>query len=175
MKISYFVGQSIDGYMADVNGGVSWMEKPMNTKEMVNKNTKLYEDFLSTIDIIIMGSTTYEQLVNEIFTDFWPYPDHISYIATTTKNHTDSEKIKFINDVDLFLKNNNDKNIWLVGGATLGNYFMKRNLVDEFIITTVPVCLGDGVKLFDHVKLDNLKIGDVLHNGDYITTTYVKS
>lgn len=174
MKISYFVGQSIDGYMADVNGGVAWMEAPMNTKKMIDKNMELYNNFLSTVDVIIMGTTTYEQLVNELFTESWAYPDHLTYVATMSNKYSNTNNIKFINDINLFIKENNDKHIWVVGGQTLANYFIKNNLIDEYIITTVPVCLGGGLKLFDHIEIKNLHITEVFHNDDYITVTYKK-
>jgi dihydrofolate reductase len=70
-------------------------------------------------------------------------------ISTTEKN---SEHVKFVNEnVNQFInKLNPHKNqrIWLVGGANLVNQFLKYDLIDEFIISIVPVILGDGIPLF---------------------------
>jgi dihydrofolate reductase len=40
------------------------------------------------------------------------------------------------------------KNIWLVGGGELIKHFYSNNLIDEYIITVLPVILGDGIPLF---------------------------
>jgi dihydrofolate reductase len=46
------------------------------------------------------------------------------------------------------LKKQPGKNIYCDGGAEIANELMKNNLVDEFIISVIPILLGDGIKLF---------------------------
>lgn len=46
------------------------------------------------------------------------------------------------------LKNENGKNIFCDGGAEIVNELLKNNLIDEFIISVIPVLLGNGTKLF---------------------------
>ena len=41
-----------------------------------------------------------------------------------------------------------NKNIWLVGGASIVDEFLKSDLIDEFIITIIPILLGEGIPLF---------------------------
>jgi dihydrofolate reductase len=45
------------------------------------------------------------------------------------------------------LKQQDGKNIWLVGGADLLDCFLRERLVDEFIITVIPIILGKGIPL----------------------------
>ena len=54
-----------------------------------------------------------------------------------------------------------NKNIWLVGGANLTNQFLKENLIDEMIISIMPSFLGEGVRLF---RDDNLELSFKLIN-----------
>jgi dihydrofolate reductase len=59
-----------------------------------------------------------------------------------------------------------DENIWLVGGGDIVKEFLKNNLIDEFIITVIPIVLGEGIPLFaeghgEHqLKLQNIKSYD---------------
>ena len=47
------------------------------------------------------------------------------------------------------LKNSSDKNIFIDGGAQLVNNLMKLDLIDEFIISIIPIFLGKGIRLFN--------------------------
>lgn len=42
----------------------------------------------------------------------------------------------------------NGKNIFCDGGAEIVNEFLKNKLIDEFIISIIPVFLGAGIRLF---------------------------
>lgn len=167
MKVSFYVGQSMDGFIADVNGGIGWMETDNSASELL---TKHYEKFLENIDILVMGYTTYNQLVTEL-TEEWPYPNHLTYVLTT-EELDNLENVIFTNDIEEVMRN--DKNIWLVGGATLAKSFIEKDYIDEYILTTVPVCIGDGIKLFNHVKIDNLQVTKVEQLKNYVAITYEK-
>ena len=45
-----------------------------------------------------------------------------------------------------------DKHIWIEGGANVAPQFLRRELIDEIILSVVPVMLGDGVRLFDNIQ-----------------------
>ena len=46
------------------------------------------------------------------------------------------------------LKKLQGKDIWLVGGGILIDQFIKKDLIDKYIITIIPTILGDGIPLF---------------------------
>jgi dihydrofolate reductase len=46
------------------------------------------------------------------------------------------------------LKENTDRDIWLVGGSQLIKVFLKENLVQDLIVFVVPIILGGGIPLF---------------------------
>ncbi|MAO16690.1 MAG: dihydrofolate reductase, partial [Muricauda sp.] len=46
------------------------------------------------------------------------------------------------------LKSENGKNIYCDGGAEIINELLKNDLIDEFIISIVPILLGNGTRLF---------------------------
>ena len=46
------------------------------------------------------------------------------------------------------LREQTDGDLWLVGGGGLIASFRERGLIDEVILTIIPVLLGEGVPLF---------------------------
>ena len=46
------------------------------------------------------------------------------------------------------MKNKEGKNVFIDGGAEIVNALLKYNLIDEFIISIVPIFLGSGIRLF---------------------------
>lgn len=161
---------SLDGYIADEAGGVKWLDEYGK-----GKGDNGYAEFLASIDTIIMGKKTYDQVLT--FGDF-PYATQKCYVYS----HSETGTTKFVEftqipETELIgqLKNHVGKNIWLVGGANLVASFLKYNLIDEFIITMIPIVLGKGIPLFNpiHEKLP-LKFQDVRTYGDLVQIYYTK-
>lgn len=117
-KISLFISMSLDGYIADSKGGVSWLEGQGDD----NENVDSYSEFIKDIDTVVMGWNTYHQIVTELSPNEWPYKNLISYVITHSRNRS-SDKIRFTdaNPVDLIkkLRAESGKGIWICGGANL--------------------------------------------------------
>ena len=77
-KVTLFIAMSLDGYIADKDGGVDWL----NGQEEDGENMDTYSEFIKTIDTIIMGWNTYHQLTSELSPEEWVYPEQISYVIT---------------------------------------------------------------------------------------------
>jgi dihydrofolate reductase len=132
---------SLDGYIADSKGGVDWLS--------AFEGDYGYSAFYDTIDTLIMGWTTYDQIRS--FGVAWPYPGKKCCVFTT-RDHPSDPNVTFIggeiSPVIEDMKLKPGKDIWLVGGAALANTFIHHSLIDEFWITVIPLLLGDGVPLF---------------------------
>ncbi len=50
------------------------------------------------------------------------------------------------------LASSKGKDIWLVGGADLVSDFLNHDLLDEIILSLIPVSLGKGISLFKNIK-----------------------
>jgi dihydrofolate reductase len=48
--------------------------------------------------------------------------------------------------------------VTVMGGANLGQQFIQAGLVDEISIHLVPVLLGGGTRMFDHMKIDHTRL-----------------
>jgi len=110
-----------------------------------------YAQFTSSIDAIVMGRTTYETVLG--FGIDWPYKKPV-YVLSNTLKVVPSElkdKIKLVKgDLTSVLKEiHNDGHyiLYIDGGKTIQS-FLNENLIDEMIITTIPILLGGGFPLF---------------------------
>lgn len=141
-KITIYIATSLDGYIAREDGSIDWLPESAESG---------YDAFYKSIDTVIMGKTTYDQVLT--FGEY-PYKDKKSFVFTTT-NQTKDENIEFVSNVDKFVIDcfpGVGKNIWLVGGAQIIASFLKQKVVDEIIITIIPVLLGKGISLFKNIE-----------------------
>lgn len=142
-KIILNLAISIDGYIAEEDGGFDWIVGDGN----VSLNTKSkwdYEQFLKDIDVVVMGSNCYKQGFHKDF------KGKEVYIATS-QNINNYENYHFIEkDICKEIKDlkNNGKNIFLFGGGILIDYFIKEDSIDEYVIGVIPTILGKGRPLF---------------------------
>lgn len=93
------------------------------------------------------------------------------------KKKKDTQDVRFVNeDVSLFieeLKNKDGKNIWICGGAQLVNQLIKQDMIDEYHITTIPILLGNGIRLFQENNPNiNLKLEKSQEENGIITNIY---
>lgn len=73
------------------------------------------------------------------------------------------------------LQQEEGKNIWICGGANIVNQCVKENLIDEYQITTVPVILGNGIRLFgENNKKIKLELKDMKEENGLMMVIYAK-
>lgn len=163
-KIILYIATSLDGYIARENGSVDFLDVYNESGDDYG-----YKEFYDSIDTIIMGGTTYGQFgSSKKFKSFYMGKPIFVF---SRKNSGKNENVTFVNEnVKEFVNTLNpttSKNIWMLGGASILDEFLKNDLVDEFIITVMPVLLGKGISLFKkgHVerklKLLNVKTHDL--------------
>lgn len=146
-KIILYIAASLDGRIAEPDGGLEWLTEFPNPE----KTDYGYKDLLASVDTVIMGGNTYRELLN--MDVIWPYKQQKSYVVTRgwTEKATD-ENVQFITE-DVIktisaLRNEHGKDIWLVGGGELTAMLLAVDLVDEIQICYIPVILGKGIPLF---------------------------
>jgi len=142
-KIKLFIACSLDGYIAKEDGSVNWL--PENTDSG-------YDQFYSSIDTVLMGQKTYEQILTF---GKYPYKDKISYVFSRNPNQKKDENVEFTSEVEEFTKklvSSSGKDIWLVGGSEIASIFVNLKFVDELILSVIPVVLTKGIPLFKNIK-----------------------
>lgn len=145
-RIALFIAMSLDGYIADSNGSVAWLESQGNDDDF-----DAYSEFIKSVDTVLMGWNTYHQIVTELSPEEWVYENLVTYVFTH-KRYISSNQIRFTSesptDVVRALKSQAGKDIWACGGANLVQQLMDEDLIDYFHITVIPTLLGSGIRLF---------------------------
>ncbi|MBP2028600.1 dihydrofolate reductase [Acetoanaerobium pronyense] len=154
-KLLLYIAMSLDGFIAREDNSLDWLFRTSG------EGDNGYSEFYKTIDTILMGRKTYEQILI-LENGKFPYKDKKCYVFSRQYNEN-NECVEFINDnIGDFvnkIKNEEGKRIWLVGGGELLHEFLKHKLVDEIIIQIAPIIIGKGIRLF---KEDNLEIELIL-------------
>lgn len=155
-KVVLFIAMSIDGYIADKNGSVDWL----NGQDSKEDTIDTYSIFIKEIDTVMMGWNTYYQITTQLSPTEWVYSNLTTYVITHKKQCSTNEIIfteKDPNDMIKELKRKEGKNIWICGGANLVQQLVKANLIDEYYISVIPTILGSGIRLFDTTP-DEIKL-----------------
>lgn len=146
-KVILYIAQSIDGFIASPNGNIDWLNEDVEFSE---QNDFGYSNFYDSVDTTLMGYNTYKEILG--FDIPFPYLKTKNYVFS--RNHTKKENlpVEFISsDIVRFvsdLKQNNGKDIWLIGGGEINKILLNNNLIDEIILTIKTVVLGNGISLF---------------------------
>jgi len=142
--IILYIACSLDGYIARKNGSVDWLSGLETDEEDFG-----YQKFYASVDALIMGRKTYQQI--EDFGD-WPYPDKPCYVFSHRLKKMTTPGVSLISEspekrLPDFIEKDYHR-MWLVVGAELIKTFLNGFMVDEMIITYIPLLLGEGLPLF---------------------------
>ncbi len=155
-RTQYYVASSLDSYIADENESLQWLfdNAGSDAADVGGDDDERppYEAFMEGVGALAMGSATYEWVLKEI--SEWPYAQP-AWVFTTRG------RLEVMGDADIrfvegsprehhaaMLESANGKHLWMVGGGRLASDFADDGLLDELILTLVPVVLGGGIPLF---------------------------
>ncbi len=131
---------SLDGYIAREDGSIDWLTMYENSGEDYG-----FKELYNKISIVLIGGTTFRQVQED-------YKGKEVYVFSSRMPANKGDNIHFVSgniQSILFKMEKEDKgDMWLVGGANLIHQFMRKSLIDEFIITIIPILLGNGIPLF---------------------------
>jgi dihydrofolate reductase len=143
--VTLHVVSSLDGFIARKDNSVSWMDSSDVYERGVTDDGS---DVVESIDCYVLGSRTYEHALQL----GWPYGDTPTVVITNRELPSTRQSVEFYSgDLKRLVSERlapRFGNIWLVGGAMLGQSFLRLGLVDEIRLMIAPVSLGDGLDLF---------------------------
>jgi dihydrofolate reductase len=144
--LSLFIASSLDGYIAKPNDDLSFLNGVEKEGEDYG-----YAEFTSNIDTIIIGRKTYDYVEKHIGSSHYENGDGQVYVMTRSDRPA-AGKIKFhsgdLSELVSELKSKKGKDIYCDGGSEVINALLKNDLVDEMIISVIPILLGEGTRLF---------------------------
>jgi dihydrofolate reductase len=146
-----YIGASLDGYIADRDGGLDWLHSTPNP----DQSDFGFGEFMAGIDALVMGRVTFETVCG--FDVDWPY-DKPVFVLSTTLDRVPEElqgRVEIIRgalpEVIQTLHERGYSRLYIDGGKTVQS-FLAEDLIDELILTRVPILLGGGVPLFGELK-----------------------
>ncbi|MEV6322007.1 dihydrofolate reductase family protein [Nocardia sp. NPDC051787] len=160
-KLVYYVGVSLDGYIAGPAGEFDFypLDDAM-TAWAIGEYPEFVPSFLRTqagmavdepnkrFDTAVMGRGSYEPALSLGVTS--PYAHMKQYVVSSTLGPVDDPAIEVVerDPVELVrgLKRAEGGDIWLVGGGKLAAELLGE--IDEMIIKSYPVVAGGGVSVF---------------------------
>jgi len=142
-----YIGTSLDGYISASDGGLDWLEFVS-----ISEGDDLgFADFMARVDAVVMGRNTFETLIG--FGVGWHYPKP-GLILSSTMNSAPAEfesHVSFASgspsEIVDHAKSLGYQNLYIDGGVTVQR-FLREDLIDEIIITQIPILLGGGSHLF---------------------------
>ncbi len=149
MRISVFVGSSVDGFMARPNGDLDFL--PPGGGEPHG-----YDEFIATVDVIVIGRKTFETVLGM---QDWPYGD--KRVVVLSSSPLDVSKARGSvehmsgspEEIVARLEATRVKHAYVDGGITIQR-FLGAGLVQKMTITRVPVLIGQGIPLFGSLPQD---------------------
>ncbi|MGL5722095.1 MAG: dihydrofolate reductase family protein [Brevinema sp.] len=166
-RLIYYVASSLDGFIADKNGSVDWLE------QIPSSGDNGFGEFFSQVGIVLMGGATYRQVLS--FGVDWPYQGVPCYVFTH-HSHPDHKNIFFVKGTIAEVVSSlpslpKDKIIWLVGGYNLASQCWENNLIDELHLAQAPVILGEGTPLFPK-KIPPMTLIEAKKRGEFVISCY---
>ncbi|MDF7822966.1 dihydrofolate reductase family protein [Pontiellaceae bacterium B12227] len=151
MANTVYIATSLDGFIAGPSGELDWL------MEFPNPGNSDYgfAEFMERIDALVMGRNTFEMVAS--FEGDWPYPKPVFVCSNTLTSIPDhlNDKTELIGGEPAAivhqLNERGFRNLYIDGGKTVQS-FMREGLIDELILSRLPILLGDGIPLFG--KLD---------------------
>ncbi len=155
MRFQYYTATSLDGFIAGADDDLDWLTNysPPDPPPDLKRDTGSYDDFYAGVGALIMGSSTYEWVLAHA--DSWPYPDKPAWVLSSRdlpspKGDADVRIVaaEVAELRDELAAAAGAQNLWIVGGGPVVSQFAAAGLLDDVIVTVVPVALGAGKPLF---------------------------
>ena len=158
-KIIVHIATSADGYIARPDGDLEWLTSRPAPPGFYGMNA-----FMKTVDTKVIGRKTYEHSLR-LGAPFSAKDRHVVFSRQAPPDDT-PPGVEFVSGaIGPFverLREQPGKDIWLMGGGELIASFLDERAIDEFVVSVVPVFIGDGIPLIArrhrHTPLELLSV-----------------
>jgi len=145
-KLIVYISMSLDGFLATRDDDLSWLS--IAEKEGVDYG---YASFTESVDTYIVGRKTYDVVRNLLDGAFPQGKQYDCYVITRREKSPENGVTFYTGNLEELIrdiKSKPGKNIYCDGGGVLVKLLMEHDLIDEYIISVMPIILGDGKRLF---------------------------
>lgn len=147
-RIYGFIAASLDGYIADRDGGLDWLT-PFDDVDSG------YDAFIAEIGTVVMGRATYEAV--RTMPGGWPYAGRRGLVVTSRPlDDAPAGVTAWTEGVPALIDHvrthgdggESQGAAWVVGGGGLQAAFIAAGAFDRLDLFVIPVLLGGGIPLF---------------------------
>ncbi|HEX7905716.1 MAG TPA: dihydrofolate reductase family protein [Chitinophagaceae bacterium] len=161
-KIVLNISMSLDGYIAGTN---VTPQQPMGDNGLLihdwifagktDEDAAILKEIVETSGAVIIGRRTYNMAIKNAWDGVSPF-NVPAFVISSSIPERKAEGFVFItggieNAITEAKKVAGSKNIWVMGGATIAQQFLKGNYLDEVNLHIAPVLLGEGIRLFEQM------------------------
>jgi dihydrofolate reductase len=154
MKATVYIATSVDGFIARNNGGIDWLPSGEGTDSGEDYG---YQEFIDSVDALVMGRNSYESAMSF---DSWPYGEKPVFVLSSQKIDIPDNIAKTFEfmcapprEVVRRLSERGFQHLYIDGGKTIQG-FLSEGLIQQLIITKVPILIGTGIPLFSSLPHD---------------------
>lgn len=155
IQCSVYIATSLDGFISKEDGSIDWLnEASANVPEGEDMG---YHAFMDSVDALVMGRNTFEQVLTF---GQWHYGDKPVIILSskdyTIPNHlpdTVTHSSETPQELTARLEQKGYKRLYIDGGITIQR-FLAAGLINDMVITLIPIVLGSGRPLFGNTEKD---------------------
>ncbi len=175
-----FIATSIDGYIARVDGDIEWLTEASAISEHAPAAASVpvgmdYDSHMASVDHLVMGRHTYDKVCTF---GFWPYPDHRVWVLSQNPHAAlrQDDRVSVVGSVTEAVSALNAAQatgVYVDGGKVV-QAFHAAGLIDEWVITRVPIILGSGLPLFGPTPHSRrlIHLGSIPAAGGMVTSHY---
>jgi dihydrofolate reductase len=154
-SFAVFVGISLDGFISRADGDIAWLHE-------ANRLVPPGEDcgfaaFMASVDALLIGRKTFDHAAGF---ETWPFGEKPVYVLSRTLQSLPASVPRTVilisgtpDEVTAQLGAKGHRKVYLDGGETT-QAFLAAGLVSEITLTTIPVLIGSGRRIFGALPAD---------------------
>ena len=154
IKASVFIATSLDGFIARPNGDLDWLT---GAHSAPSEQDYGYQEFMDTVDTIVLGRNTFELVLTF---NTWPYSGKKVVVLSSRLDAIPPHLADSVEWLSLpprrlveRLAAQGATHLYVDGGKTIQG-FLNAGLLNELIITRIPILIGTGIPLFGPLNHD---------------------
>ena len=154
-KVVLYIASSLDGVIAKPDDDLSFLDNLQHGEEDYG-----YHDLMKDVDTVILGRRTFMWVKEK--TGEYPHQDKEVFVVTRRKSGSENNVTYWpgsLRDLVDQLQAKEGGTIYCDGGAAVVNEMLRKDCLDEIILSVAPVILGEGIRLFhDSIPERKLKL-----------------
>jgi dihydrofolate reductase len=161
-KVILGTTMSLDGFIADRNGDISCLYPDL--EEL--RNTEFLQESIRSTGAVVMGRRAYDMAQGDLTGYEYQVPIFVlthEIPKQVPKGQNDKLTITFVTEgiesaIEQAKAAAGEKDVTIVGGANTAQQLLRAGLVDELEIGIMPLILGQGLRFFEHLDMEQIEL-----------------